>query len=127
MKGELTRIMVQRIPGAKKQKYRALTEAGEVLTEASEAPYYEGALALLRRGANPESPVTMRHEGHRVDSFRPSALCLVARLGEKVERNRLKGCGNSRRDSVEPVQGNEPAEDAQSRSCGENQGLEVML
>lgn len=64
-------------------RWDAVTEDGDVLYKATEFPFLDGAYALACRGVDPETLVTMRHEGAAHDSFRPMPLRVVAAMGQK--------------------------------------------
>lgn len=64
-------------------KWAAMTEAGEMLVAATEYPFFDGALALVQRGADADALVTLRHEGASADSFLPIALRVPAAAGAK--------------------------------------------
>ena len=59
-----------------------LMDTGEVLTGLTEYPLTEGAAVLMRRGLDPGTLVTMRHEGCPDDSFPPMPLEIAAREKE---------------------------------------------
>ena len=48
-----------------------LESTGEVIVEGTRQPLVDGARALLARGFDPATPLTMRHEGKGYDSFQP--------------------------------------------------------
>ncbi len=64
-------------------RWDALDETGALLAASTEWPLADGALALVRRGADPEALVTMRHEGATYDSFEPIPLRVPAKLGAR--------------------------------------------
>jgi hypothetical protein len=53
---------------------------GEYLTT-SRQPFFDGARALLAKGEDPETLVTMRHAGAQHDSFVPMRIGDAAKLG----------------------------------------------
>lgn len=71
-------------------RWDALTEGGDVLAVATETPFLDGALALLRRGLDPATLVTMRHEGATGDSFVPAPLSGPAAAGERRAADRAR-------------------------------------
>ena len=53
-------------------KFTARLEGtGEVIVTGTRQPLVDGARALLARGFDPATPMTMRHEGKAYDSFQP--------------------------------------------------------
>jgi hypothetical protein len=58
-------------------------DAGETLVTGTEYPLLDGAHALAMLGLDPETPVTLRHEGAEYDSFEPVPLRIPAALGAK--------------------------------------------
>lgn len=57
--------------------------SGDQLAEHTDYPFYDACHSLVIRGANPESLVTMYHEGSEVPSFKPIPLRVPAKLGAK--------------------------------------------
>ena len=70
----------------------ALHESGTLIVAATEYPLADASRALIQRGENPETLVTMRHEGAAYDSFVPVPLRIPAtqseRQAERAERDR---------------------------------------
>ena len=51
-----------------------LESTGELLVTSTRQPLVDGARALLARGFDPCTPLTMRHEGKAYDSFQPMPI-----------------------------------------------------
>ncbi len=94
MSGPL-RIIARRVPwpslaerperSGLRLRWDALDETGALLAASTEWPLADGALALVRRGADPEALVTMRHEGAAHDCIEPTPLRVPAKLGARRE------------------------------------------
>lgn len=82
-------------------RWDALTEAGELLVAATEHPLTDGAHVLVRRGFEPETPVTLRHEGADHDSFKPMPLRIPAARGAKRAEATARIAAHSVRGSQE--------------------------
>ncbi len=95
------RIIVRRIPwptlaerperSGLRLRWDALDETGALLAASTEWPLADGALALVRRGVDPDALVAMRHEGAPFDSFEPIPLRVPAKIGARraVEAERV--------------------------------------
>ncbi|MFN3259894.1 MAG: hypothetical protein ACE37J_04970 [Pikeienuella sp.] len=66
-------------------RWDAFDETGDLLAASTEWPLADGALALFRGGADPETLVTMRHEGATSDCIEPIPLRVPAKLGARRE------------------------------------------
>jgi hypothetical protein len=90
---EVVRIIARRVPwlslracpdrSGLRPRWDALTEAGELLTQATEYPLADGAHVLAERGISTETLVTMRHEVRQHDSFKPMPLRIPAGRGAR--------------------------------------------
>ena len=106
MNAQIIRLIARRVPwpdlrtrpdrSGLRLRWDALTEAGEVLVAATTHPFFDGALALIQRGADPDALVTMRLAQTECDSFVPLPLRVPAEAGAKraakveAARNRLR-------------------------------------
>jgi hypothetical protein len=54
--------------------FSAYLETGDALVAGSRQPVVDGARELLARGFDPNTPLTMRHEGKAYDSFQPMPI-----------------------------------------------------
>jgi len=73
-------IMARRHPGESWSGYDGLID-GDLLVEATENVFLDGARALLAEGYPPHQLVTMRWQGKAYESFKPVEILTAARLG----------------------------------------------
>lgn len=66
-----------------REYWRAELPDGTILDDRCASPFCDGARALLAKGVDPATPVTLRMAGSEVDSFLPARLGYVASLRVK--------------------------------------------
>jgi hypothetical protein len=75
--------------GTRPDLWEALDEDGAVIVPSAKDPFLEGCRVLLKRGVDPDTLVTMQHEGGAHVSFVPIRLKHAAKLAlsERTERS----------------------------------------
>ena len=66
-------------------KFDAYPDGHYIVT--SREPLFDGARELLRRGYDPDTLMTTRHDGKAFDNFKPAPLGKLAGLSSRDDKN----------------------------------------